>query len=224
MDTATLLQRLRDHKAELNAMGITHLSVFGSRADAERLFGATHANMVLIDVESDADVESVLASIREASPGLAAGSSLGVRDRVQTHAARSMGVVTGLAVAVLALSCLGSGNLVIASLSVRRFEFGVLRAIGGSRGMIVRVLLAETVLVALVGCVLGTSLGLVLAAYGRVFHERLFGLSYAITPAWDVVGWGAAAVILAALLAAAPALHRLARTAPRELLASRTMG
>jgi putative ABC transport system permease protein len=129
--------------------------------------------------------------------------------------------VIGSAVAIgsLLLGCVGVGNLIVAEVTSRRFEFGVLRAIGAPRSMLGRLVAGQTLIVGLVGCAAGTMLGTEFALVERGLHQRLVGVTYPLHLAWDVIAWGTLVVLAAALLAALPTIWRLMRYPPRALLA-----
>jgi putative ABC transport system permease protein len=120
----------------------------------------------------------------------------------------------GLIVGVAALGVISARAIV-----ERRQQIGVLRAIGFRRGMVQTALLLESSFVALTAIVVGTSLGLLLAA-NIVRDSRR-------QPSWDnltlVVPWTALAVIFVAVYAVAllatlaPAL-RASRIRPAESL------
>ncbi len=194
-------------------------AVFGTRADAARYFGVDAINLVLMDLQPTADDDAVLEEISRRVPGTVVGSSRKIRQRIERTIGRFMQVAGTVAIASLVIACLGVGNLIIAEVSGRRFEYGVLRALGGQRGLLGRLVLAQTLVIAAVGCVVGTALGMQLALVGRVFHQRLAGLRYDFTMPWDVLAWGCMAVIVASLLAAMPTLANLVRQSPRQLLA-----
>ncbi|MCX5662107.1 MAG: ABC transporter permease [Planctomycetota bacterium] len=194
-------------------------SVFASRADARELFGNDSVNLILLKFAKGADEEKVMAAIRRKVPGVIVGSSSSIRWLVLAVAKGLMEVASSLALATLFIACFGVGNLILANISARQFEYGVLRAAGATRGLLGRLIAAEALLVALTGCTVGTALGLTLAMIDKTFHARLLGLSYAMTIPWDVIAFGWATVVLLALLAAIPGIVRLALTHPRTLLA-----
>jgi len=125
-----------------------------------------------------------------------------------------------IAIGTLLIACMGVGNLIISEITARRYEYGVLRAIGARRWLLARLIVGQTLVVSLVGTILGTALGLHLALTAREFHQRLIGLTYHPRWPWDVAPWGALIVVVAALLAALPAVVRLVRASPRVLLAA----
>ena len=196
-------------------------SVIGTRDDARRYFGAQHANLMLVSLRDDVTDEDAVNQLTEAAPGSLAGTSRKIHRRLARSLNRAMSVLSTLAFGSLVLACLGVGNLIVAEVAARRFEFGVLRAMGAQRGLLGRLVAAQTLLVGLVGCVAGTGLGVLLALTERAFHRRLLGLEYDPRLPWDVIAVGTAGVLAAALLSALPAVWGLMRRCPRALLARR---
>ncbi len=199
-------------------------AVFGTRDDAARYFGVEAINLVLMDLQPSADDDAVLEEISRRVPGTVVGSSRKIRQRIEDSIGRFLGVASTVAIASLIIACLGVGNLIVAEISGRRFEYGVLRAMGGQRGLLARLVMGQTLVIASVGCVTGTALGLQLALVARVFHQRLAGLNYGFVLPWDVLLWGCLAVIFASLAAAMPTLAGLMRQPTRQLLAAGRAG
>ncbi|HEY4310613.1 MAG TPA: ABC transporter permease [Pirellulales bacterium] len=88
----------------------------------------------------------------------------GVRTAIRE---RADGIIWGLSqlpLVTLAVTSLGVMNTILSSVRARRWEMGVMRALGLSRFSLFRLILAEAVLVAIVACVLSVGLG-VLAGY-----------------------------------------------------------
>ncbi len=196
-------------------------SVFGTQADAKRHFGVEAVNLVLLSLRDDVSDEEAIRQLTEAAPGSVAGTSRRILRRVKRSLDRMMAVASALALSSLILACIGVGNLIVAEVAARRFEFGVLRAIGAQRGLLGRLVAGQTIIVALVGCAAGTMLGMELAMIERGFHRRLVGVEYALRLPADVVAGGSLAVAAAAMIAAMPAIWRLMRRHPRVLLARR---
>jgi putative ABC transport system permease protein len=195
-------------------------SVFGSREDAIRYYNEADIRMVLVDFAEGADEKLVVDRLKEAVPGAIVQSSRVIRDKFGAGVGRLMEVSSTVALWSLIIACFGVGNLVIAEIAARRHEFGVLRAIGGSGGMLARLVAGQTIVVALVGCVTGTALGVQLAVMDKWFRMKLVGIPITPVVPWDVIAWGSAAVIGAALIAAAAPLWRLTRQQPRDLMAA----
>ena len=130
------------------------------------------------------------------------------RDYVEGFSVKLLAVV----LLVLVIVCANVANLQLARVSDRREELGVRLALGAGRGTLVRQVLAESVLLAL----LGGALGLLVAAWSGGLLELLLGatpLSFAVdvvdfAPDARVLAVGFVLALLAGLLAGAvPALH-----------------
>jgi putative ABC transport system permease protein len=196
-------------------------SVFGTRDDAKRYFNVRGVNLVLVSLRDDVSDKEALRQLTEAAPGSVAGTSRQILRHVRRSLDRLMAVASALAFGSLLIACLGVANLIVAEVASRRFEFGVLRAIGAQRSLIGRLVAGQTLIVALVGCAAGTMLGTELALIERGFQRRLVGIEYAAHLPGDVIAGGALAVVAAALIAAVPAIWGLMRRPPRALFARR---
>lgn len=195
-------------------------SVFGSNTNARHYWNVDSANLVLLSLDPNVSDKQALKEITAAAPGVTLGSSRRIRQMVYGVADGLMSIASVVAMLGLAIACLGVGNLIMAGIQARAFEFGVIRSIGGSRPVLVRLIAGQTLLTALTGCVLGFLMGVQVTIVGQHIHKRLVGLVYELTIPWDITFWGSLAVIAAALLAALPAAVFILRTHPRDLLAS----
>ncbi|MGD0898347.1 MAG: FtsX-like permease family protein [Thermoguttaceae bacterium] len=122
------------------------------------------------------------------------------------------------AVTVIALIICGIGvlNTMVMSVFERTREIGILRAIGWQPSRVMRMILMESVLLSLVGGVLGTLMGLgMILALSRV--PLMNGAVHAaITP--RIIGQGFAIAILVGLIGAAYPAFRGARLLPTEAI------
>lgn len=134
-------------------------------------------------------------------------------DRFVTRATAGVGVISGL---VLLLACLQLGTMVLARNAERRSELAVRLALGAPRNRLVRLLLAENVLVALAGAAAAGVVGWwSVAALRRIAPPVIRGVAVEVTPVIDVhtrdplTLAAAALVVVAAACVAAylPARH-----------------
>ena len=142
-------------------------------------------NEVLVSVANAKDVNGVAKAIKKALPGATVLTSASLADQVtgSLSNARKLANDLGgaLAVVVLLAAFLIAGLLTLSSVSKRVREIGSLRAIGWSRGRVVRQIMAETIGIGIVGGVIGVALGamicLIIGAVGPALSVTSTGLS-----------------------------------------------
>jgi putative ABC transport system permease protein len=194
-------------------------TVVGTRRDAERVFGNTVVNLVLVRLRQGQDVDEAVARLRHDLPGTVVGSARSILRLVRSISDGILATSSLLAVSMLLIAGFGVGHIIIANLSARRMECGVLRAVGASRGLLGRLIAGETLLIAVVGAALGVVLGIQFAMVDHALMGLLYGVQYELKIHWPVVAVACAAAVAIAMLAALPAIVSLARTPPRDLLA-----
>lgn len=153
-------------------------------------------------------------SATPAATGQATGSTP-LRDRFE----RPLWAMLLLAILVVLIACANVANLVLARAVARRHELSVRRALGASGSRLACQVLAESLLLS----VIGASLGLVMAG---VFSEVLVGMvSSATSPIfldlsldWRVLGFTAAISVGTALLFGLIPALRAARVQPQAAL------
>jgi putative ABC transport system permease protein len=127
---------------------------------------------------------------------------------------------SALLVLALAVGCLGIANALAVAVEERRREVGTLRALGARRREVVRLIVAEAMVLGLFGVLLGLALGTLLSYLWVVVHVRhVLGwvIGYHFAPAGTLLGV-IAALAVAPFAASWPA-RRAARLHPVESLA-----
>ena len=141
---------------------------------------------------------------------------------LRTQYGDSLTLLLAIAGLVLLIACGNLANLMLARASTRRREMAVRLAIGASRRRLVRQLMAESLLVALAGAVLGAwvagLLGQALVSFIETPSAPLF---VDIAPSWRMAAFATGLAVLTCLgFGLAPAL-RATRTQPGAALGSR---
>ncbi len=141
-----------------------------------------------------------------------------IKMSIQAGFRRLLMLVSLVALAAIIVAALGVTNTIMASIRTRRWQLGILRSIGLTRWQMMRMIFAESSLLALVGCVLGLVAGLEMCVNAHGLSYRLFGYRPPMLIAWDMAGWGCVTIFGAAILASIwPAIHSAAQE-PLELL------
>ncbi|MBX3387611.1 MAG: hypothetical protein KF768_13665 [Phycisphaeraceae bacterium] len=194
--------------------------VFGTRSDLKRLFGNTGIQLIQIGIDPAVDDKEAMKQIRRLAGFeiISAGSGREIKAEITKFLTGTLFIFSLVAVGAMLVACFGVANLIVAGVQARTFEFGVIRAVGGSPGVLVRLVLAEALIVALAACVMGTLMGAQVSWGGQRMYELMLGLMLTLRLPVLPTAAGWLTVIAITLGAAAPTVLALARRRPRELL------
>ncbi|MGH9480869.1 MAG: ABC transporter permease [Terriglobales bacterium] len=143
-----------------------------------------------------------------------------LRDMIVRSAQRELWLLLGAVLVLLLIICVNLANLVLMRATAREHEAAIRRALGATRGRLLRQTLTETLLLGLLGGVLGVGLAhwmlqglLAMAPAGlpRVHNVHLDGA---------VLGFASALSVLAGVAAGALPAWRSAQAEPQEALRS----
>ncbi len=205
----------------------THQSmhaVFGSRDDLRDRFGSDAINLIQIELDDNTPDDEALEVIwREMTPYgiLDAGSGRRILANIVEFMRAMLFATSAVAIINMLIASLGVANVIINSVEQRRFELGVLRAVGGQRTMLARMIAAEAVLIAITAGILGTLMGMQLSFAAQQLHRALLGLEWNLRPPPLPILVGSGIVLVICLFASVPAVLRLNRLKPRELLSTK---
>ena len=215
---------------------VARMSLIGTAADARHYFGIAGFNSVMISLEPGVRGTPVMQAAKtylSGRPKSFLGSLLAVGDgglhgtsirqmkrRLNQVVRRVLGALSLIAMAVLVVASVGVAALMGASIRHRRYEFGVLRACGAGRGQLVRLVLAETSLAAMVACGLGVAQGLYFAWMATNIDRLLAGFDSEFVVNWNGLVFPVVLTLALALGAALWPAARASVVAGRALLAS----
>jgi ABC-type antimicrobial peptide transport system permease subunit len=209
----------------------------------------TLVNEVFVSVSKSSNVAAVAKAIKTALPGATVLTDKSLADQVTGSLANAHKLATdlggALAIVVLLAAFLIAGLLTLSSVAKRTREIGSLRAIGWSRGAVVRQIMAETLGIGVLGAIVGVGLGVlvcvIIGALGPSLTVQSSGLSVGASSLSSLLGQstsatlsttvhlsapihasaillGAAGAILGGLLAGAAGGWRAARLSPASAL------
>jgi len=190
-------------------------------AAAERLNGTAPTNaMMWVRAKGEGPTQALESAVRQATRG----QDLMVNDSAQgrdafSDALNQIMLLTCLVMgAALIISLTGLANITDVSVLERTREIGVLRATGADRSQIRRLIITETVLLAVIGGTLGIIAGTALGAAGSLAVLGNGGLEVAI-PWLPLAGLLAIALLVGATASLRPA-RRAAAMMPITALAT----
>jgi putative ABC transport system permease protein len=199
----------------------TAASVFGTLADAKEDFGVDRVYLVAANLDrSHFEKDEVLKVVQQSvgQMGMKIGDIRAIKFAIQEGFQRLLLFISSVALAAMAVASLGVTNTIMASIRSRRWQFGILRSIGVTRGQLLRMVLAEATLLGLVGCALGLTAGALMSVNARGLSALTVGYVPPVTIPWGIVAIGSAAIMAISILASVVPAWGVARTEPLALL------
>lgn len=198
----------------------TAASMFGSLEDARRDFGVDRFYLFAANLNYFVEKDQVLKEVQHAlrMQGMRAGDVREIKFRIEQTFYRMLLLVSTVAFAAMGVASLGVTNTILASIRTRRWQFGILRSIGLTRSQLLRLVLAEAILLALVGCVMGVAAGLEMSVNAEAVSVVVTGYVPRMVIPWHYVLLGVELVILVSVLASLGPAILVARAQPLDLL------
>jgi putative ABC transport system permease protein len=195
-------------------------SVFGSIEDGRKYFGADRAYVFAADLDQGVEREQLFKRVKKEvnDQGLQIGDVREIKAKIQAGLLRLLDLMSSVAFAAMAVASLGVTNTVMAGVRSRRWQFGILRSIGVTRSQLLRLVLAEAVLLGLIGCALGLAAGFEMSADANALTLVLTGYHPPLSIPWRAIGVGLAAVLFIAVGASVWPAANVSRTEPLSLL------
>ena len=194
-------------------------TVFGSVADSEKYFGAkAYVWAAEIDAAEQRDplIKRIRAGLGE--EGLQVADVREIKKKIEDGFFRLLNMMSSVAYAAMAVASLGVTNTIMAGIRTRRWQFGILRSIGVTRGQLLRLVLAEALVLGLISCVLGLGAGFEMGFDANALTGVTAGYRPSLVIPWIVVMIGVGAVLVVSLCASLWPAIQVARSTPLTLL------
>jgi putative ABC transport system permease protein len=198
----------------------TAASVFGSLEDGKKYFGIDQVYLFAANLEVGRQKEKLLEDLQRelGAQGMRAGDVREIKYNIQLGFHRILLLVSTVAFAAMAVASLGVTNTIMASVRSRQWQFGVLRSIGVTRGQLVRMVLAESLLLGLIGVALGLVAGFEMSINANALGAVVTGYAPPIAIPWGIIFTGVGIVLAISLGASIWPSVSAARTEPLTLL------
>lgn len=112
----------------------------------------------------------------------------------------------------LLVASLGVGNLMMVNVSARSRQVATVRAVGGTKSQIIRLILAEALTLGLLGSVIGVTLGLHSAYSAGVLSAAVIGIESEVIVPWSRTATAVGLTLAVCLLAGLAPARRAARS------------
>ncbi len=174
-------------------------ALFISQDNLKADFHETESIMLMIDLVPGADEQAAqaeIAAIVRDYPQFTVELSREYRDNMKNTVGRTTSMYYTIAFLILIPAALGLLNTLTINVLERTREIGIVRAVGGSRRQVRRVVIAEALLLGLFGAAVGVVVGVAMS-YGFILAFRMIGwqMPY-IFPVMGII----AAIVIALLL------------------------
>jgi putative ABC transport system permease protein len=145
---------------------------------------------------------------RMGRPSAMTGSLRTLKEAIDGEIREATLLMSAMPAIALLVAALGVANLMMVNVNARSKQIAVIRAVGGTKSQITRLVLAEALTLGLLGSVIGVVLGLHASGSANVIAAKLIGFELGLTIPWHRVAGGMALTVGACLVAGImPARH-----------------
>jgi putative ABC transport system permease protein len=140
------------------------------------------------------------------------GTARELKDQIDNELTRMTYLLSAVPVVALLVAAIGVANLMTANVASRTRQIAIMRAIGATRGQVLRMVVGEALVLGLLGSGLGLALGLHLAWNTTTMTRRMWGFPIPFDVPWLFVGAAAALTVGLCILAGILPARHAART------------
>ncbi|HRK31059.1 MAG TPA: ABC transporter permease [Tepidisphaeraceae bacterium] len=181
----------------------TAASIFGTLEDARDDFGVEGVYLFALNVMPGIQKEQLADDIQKyvGAWGIQSGDVRVLKSIVQHQFRKLIFMVSMVAFSAMGVASLGVANTIMASVRSRLWQYGILRSIGVARGQLLRLVLAEAILLTVVGVMLGLLCGGLLAFNAKQLLLVMTGYDPPFSVPFGTIATGTAIVAVLAMLA-----------------------
>lgn len=198
----------------------TAATVFGTLEDGRNVFFIRDAFLIAANTKLGVSREDLASAVRKAvgHGGVDVKDVRQLKHSIESTFSRVIRFASGIAWAAMVVASVGVANAIVAAVRTRQWRLGVLRAIGLTRGELGRLLVAEAIMLCLVGAALGAGFGLLLSFNANRLYASAIGFAPKLVLPWSIVWAGVVVVLLLGVLATMGPAIAAARRTPLSLL------
>ncbi len=115
------------------------------------------------------------------------GTARELKDQIDSELTRMTYLLTAVPLVALIVAAVGVANLMTANVAARTKAIAIMRAVGATRGQIIRLVIGEAAVLGLLGSALGLTLGMHLAWNTSVMTARMWGFDAPFSVPWGIV-------------------------------------
>ena len=136
------------------------------------------------------------------------GTARELKDEIDSELTKITYLLTAVPVVALLVAAIGVANLMTANVASRARQIAIMRAVGATRGVILRLVIGEALVLGLLGSILGLGLGMHLAWNTTILTDRMWGFDVPFQVPWVFVGAAIALTVSLCIIAGiVPARH-----------------
>jgi putative ABC transport system permease protein len=188
--------------------------------DVRRDFGAERIQLFGANVDLHGDKKQLEEAVHNRLRvwGLLSADARSIKQGIDKGFSTMIDLASVVAMTSMIVAAVGVANAIIAGIRTRRWQLGVLRSIGLTRGGLLRLVLVEALLIGAIAVVVGIGGGLLLSLDANRMAVYVVGLDSRIIVPWPTLGLGAAITLGVALVASLWPAVSVSRADTLELL------
>jgi predicted permease len=172
------------------------------------------------NAEIDAEQHTIAASLPADEKATLSAVLTPLQEELVGTGKKSLGILLGAVAGLLLVGCVNIANLLLARAAGQRHQMAVAAALGARRSEMLRMAMRETVVLAAIGCGLGTLLAMAIVPALQRYLPAALDFRGELHLDWAGMGCALALAALATMLAGAAPAWMVSRTAPQEVLHS----